>query len=234
MALNNNTCFHLSMGMCPCVVTTHNDSSSSSSSSSSSNNNNVCIHLSMGVCHCSHVSTSSSSKGTVSPSDTIESHAPCSSSTKKRKHGRKDDTNRARKRARNDVERMRWGYSLDLKIYDDPWKIKKVLQKSDLGNMSRLLLSKDLAENLVLPVLNDEERRDAESDRGTQVLILDVDTNSMHSLLFKRWGSSRSYVFIDKWVQDFVKRRHLKEGDEIGFHWDPYNHHFAFTVLQDY
>ncbi|KAE9607513.1 hypothetical protein Lal_00026649 [Lupinus albus] len=225
MALNNITCLHLPLGMCPCVVTTH--------SSSSSNNDNVCIHLSIGVCPCSHASTSSSSKG-VSPSDTIESHAPCYSSTKKRKHGQKDDTNGARKRARNVVETLRWGYSLDLMLYDDPWKIKKVLQKSDLGNMSRLLLSKDLAENLVLPVLNADERRDAESDRGTQVLILDLDTNSMHSLLFKRWGSSKSYVFIDKWVQDFVKRRHLKAGDEIGFHWDPYNHHFSFTVLQDY
>ncbi|CAL0331080.1 unnamed protein product [Lupinus luteus] len=184
----------------------------------------------MGVCHCSHDSASASSRG-VSACDTTESCTPCSSSTKKRKHDPKDDTNGARKRACNDNEIIRWGYSLDLVIYDDPWKIKKVLQKSDIGNMSRLLLPKDLAENLVLPVLNADERRDAETERGTEVWIWDVDTNSMHSLLFKRWGSSKSYVFIDKWVQGFVKRRHLKEGDEIGFHWDPYNHQFAFTVL---
>ncbi|OIV94149.1 hypothetical protein TanjilG_31574 [Lupinus angustifolius] len=175
----------------------------------------------MGVCPCSHASLSH-----------CESCTSCSSSTKKRKQGQKDDTNGARKRARNDVERIRWGYSLDLMLYDDPWKIKKVLQKSDLGNMSRLLLSKDLAENLVLHVLNADERRDAETGIGTEISIWDLDTNSMHSLLFKRWGSSKSYVFIDKWVQDFVKRRHLKEGDEVAFHWDPYNHHFAFTVLQ--
>ncbi|KAE9584873.1 putative transcription factor B3-Domain family [Lupinus albus] len=217
--------------MFPCVITTQSDYSSFSSSSS--NNDNVCIHLSIGVCPCSHASTSSSSSKGVSLSDTIESHAPFSSSTKKRKHGQKDGTNGARKRSCNDVETMRWGYSLDLMLYDDPWKIKKVLQKSDLGNMSRLLLSKDLAENLVLPILNADERRDAETDRGVRVSIRDVDTNSMHSLLFKRWGSSKSYVFIDKWVQDFVKRRHLKVGDEIGFHWDPYNHHFGFTVLQN-
>ncbi|XP_019421579.1 PREDICTED: B3 domain-containing protein At2g33720-like isoform X1 [Lupinus angustifolius] len=217
MALNNNTCFNLSLSMCSSIVTTQTDYSSSSSL----NNNNVCVHLSMGVCPCSHASLSH-----------CESCTSCSSSTKKRKQGQKDDTNGARKRARNDVERIRWGYSLDLMLYDDPWKIKKVLQKSDLGNMSRLLLPKDLAENLVLPVLNVDARRDAESERGTRVWIWDVDTNSMHSLLFKRWGSSKSYVFIDKWVQDFVKRRNLKEGDEVRFHWNPYNHHFAFTVLQ--
>ncbi|CAL0331078.1 unnamed protein product [Lupinus luteus] len=68
--------------------------------------------------------------------------------------------------------------------------------------------------------------------RGIQDGIWDVNTNSMHSLLFKRWGSSKSYVFIDKWVQDFVKRRHLKLEDDIAFHWDPCNHHFAFTILQ--
>ncbi|XP_019421580.1 PREDICTED: uncharacterized protein LOC109331497 isoform X2 [Lupinus angustifolius] len=138
MALNNNTCFNLSLSMCSSIVTTQTDYSSSSSL----NNNNVCVHLSMGVCPCSHASLSH-----------CESCTSCSSSTKKRKQGQKDDTNGARKRARNDVERI-------------------------------------------------------------------------------RWGSSKSYVFIDKWVQDFVKRRHLKEGDEVAFHWDPYNHHFAFTVLQ--
>ncbi|CAL0331079.1 unnamed protein product [Lupinus luteus] len=209
MALNNNSCFHLSLGMCSSIVTTQTDYSSSSSS----NNNNVCIHLSMGVCPCLHASGSSSKS--VSPCDTIGTHTQCSSSTQKRKHRQKDNINGARKRACNDVERIRWGYSLDLMLYDDPWKIKKVLQKSDLGNMSRLLLSKDLAENLVLPMLDDDARRDAKTERGTKVSIWDVDTNSMHSLLFKRWGSSKSYVFIDKWVQDFVKRRHLKEGDEV-------------------
>ncbi|CAL0331081.1 unnamed protein product [Lupinus luteus] len=226
MAFNNKTCSDLLLGMSPCVVTVKTEYSSSSSSSS---NNDVCFHLSMGVCPCSHA-YDSSSKG-MSTCDTTRSLTPCSSSTNKRKHDQKDDSIRQRKKACNDRERIRWGYSLDLMLYDDPWKIKKVLQKSDIGNMSRLLLPKDLAENLVLPVLNADARRDAETERGTKLWIWDVDTNSMHSLLFKRWGSSKSYVFIDKWVQDFVKRRDLKAEDEVAFHWDPYNHHFAFTVL---
>ncbi|XP_061342566.1 B3 domain-containing protein At2g33720-like [Gastrolobium bilobum] len=122
------------------------------------------------------------------------------------------------------VERS-WGYSLDLMLYDDPWKIKKVLNGSDLGNMSRLLLPKDFAENLVVPVL------DGDVERGVQVEIWDVDTASIHSLIFKKRVSSRSYVFIGNWVKDFVSRRGLKKGDEIGLHWDPYKNRFNFSVL---
>ncbi|XP_027336987.1 putative B3 domain-containing protein At1g78640 [Abrus precatorius] len=113
-------------------------------------------------------------------------------------------------------------------LYDDPWKIKKVLKESDLGNMSRLMLGKDLAEKFVLPVLGDA----AEIEKGVSVKIWDVDTYTMHSLVFKKWASSRCYIFMGKWVQDFVKRRGLKKGDEIGFYWDPYNSHFNFSVLR--
>ena len=33
-------------------------------------------------------------------------------------------------------------------------------------------------------------------------------------------------------MEDFVKRRDLKVGDEIGFHWDPYKRRFDFSVLK--
>ncbi|KAJ1432380.1 DNA-binding barrel domain superfamily [Sesbania bispinosa] len=88
------------------------------------------------------------------------------------------------------------------------------------------LAGRDLAQELVLPMLG----ADADLDNGTQVMIWDVDTNSIHSLLFKRWVSSRSYVFIGSCVQDFVIRRALKKGDDIGFHWDLYNNYFNFSV----
>ncbi|KAJ1432385.1 DNA-binding barrel domain superfamily [Sesbania bispinosa] len=133
------------------------------------------------------------------------------SSSKKGKHDDEAHIGSTKKACSNEVDR-RWGYSTELMLYDDPWKIKKILKESYLGNMSRLLLGRDLAQELVLPVLG----ADTDLDNGTQVSIWDVDTNSMHSLLFKRWVSSRSYVFIGSWVQDFVIRRALKKGDEIG------------------
>lgn len=54
----------------------------------------------------------------------------------------------------------------------------------------------------------------------------------MHSLVFKRCGSVRRYFFIGKWIQDFVKRRNLKTGDEIDIHWDPYKNHFDFSFFR--
>ena len=54
----------------------------------------------------------------------------------------------------------------------------------------------------------------------------------MHSLVFKRWVPSRSYVFIGNWIKDFVARRGLRKGDEIGFQWNPFKNGFDFSVLQ--
>ncbi|KAJ1379127.1 DNA-binding barrel domain superfamily [Sesbania bispinosa] len=113
------------------------------------------------------------------------------SSTKNRKHDDKAHIGSRKKACSNEVD-MSWGYSTELMLSDDPWKIKKILKESDLGNLSTFLLGRDLAQELVLPVLG----VDVDLDNGTQVMIWDVDTNSMHTLLFKRWLSSRSYVFI--------------------------------------
>lgn len=158
--------------------------------------NKICTHLSLGLC---------SSCTTTNETQLV---------TKERKLVKQA----------TDGER-RWGYTTDLFLYDDAWKINKVLKESDLGNMSRLLLGKELTEDLVLPVVGD-----AANERGIQVRVFDVDTNSMHSLIFKIWVSSKSYVFMEKWVKDFVARRDLKKGDVIGLHWDSYNNHF-FVVL---
>ncbi|XP_061340694.1 B3 domain-containing protein At2g33720-like [Gastrolobium bilobum] len=132
-------------------------------------NTMVCTHLSLGKCHCN----------TTNEDVSV-------SLTKKRKISEETSV-AARKKVCGERS---WGYSTDLIFCDDPWKIKKVLLCSDLGNMSRLLLPKDLAENLVVPVL------DGDVEKGVQVEIWDVDTASIHSLVFKKWVCSRSYVFI--------------------------------------
>ena len=144
----------------------------------------------------------------------------------------KDDgrmrTNVMREREEEDNH---WDYSTKLMLYDDPWKIKKLLTKSDLGNLSRLLLPKKSIEDLVLPVLSVESKREAKTEEGTKITIWDVDTQSMHYLVFKFWVSSRSYVFIDNWTKEFVNRRSLQINDEIGFHWNSYKNQFDFSVL---
>ncbi|KAG4982747.1 hypothetical protein AAZX31_10G098800 [Glycine max] len=139
----------------------------------------------------------------------------CSSSTKKRKLCNKANVGSRNKKLKNED--------------DEVWKIKKVLKESDVGSMSRLILTREMAEKFVLPVLGDDADQ---IDSGVSVQIWDADTNSMHSLVFKRWVSSRSYVFIGNWIKDFVARRGLRKGDEIGFQWNPFKNGFEFSVLQ--
>ena len=130
-----------------------------------------------------------------------------------------------------DVETIRnWECSTELMLYDDPWRIKKVLTQTDLGNNSRLLLNKELAQDLVVSVLGSE----AAENEGVNVAVWDVDTNSLHSLVFKIRPSNKSPVFKENWIKDFVVRRVLKKGDEIGMHWDPYKKRFDFSVLRAY
>lgn len=179
-----------------------------------SNNNNICTHFTLGCCSCTPT--------------TINDTQPAIDSfngARKSKFEEKETNDQRKKKAQGNevVETMSWGYSTELMLYDDPWKIKKVLQKSDLGNLSRLLFTTELVEKLVLPVLGIANNLDAIRD-GIQVNYdFDLDTKSMHNLVFKKWFSSGSYVFMGKWVKEFVVRRGLEEGDEIGLHWDPYN-----------
>lgn len=160
--------------------------------------------------------TSSFSKTNIYPFNTTCTHlslgiCPCSISKTHTYH----------------IGRRWWGYTTNLVLYDDPWKIKKVLQVSDLED--KLLLAKDLADELVLLVLGADA--DADLERGTLVRVYDSDTDTMHGLIFKKCGFSGNYGFFYNWDYDFVMRRGLKKGDEIGFHWDSYKKHFDFSVL---
>ncbi|KAK7304212.1 hypothetical protein RJT34_15335 [Clitoria ternatea] len=157
---------------------------------------------------------------------------------KKRKSSISESSNLRTSRRRfcssnkNEEDSRNKGVSTTLKLYDDPWKIKKTLTDSDLGILSRLLLAADLVKKQILPMLGVDHARNAETEEGTPVRVWDLDTKSMHQLVLKRWSSSKSYVLIGKWNQDFVRRRDLRKGDEIGFHWDPYNCAFNFCVLK--
>nr|XP_023880110.1 B3 domain-containing protein At2g33720-like [Quercus suber] len=67
---------------------------------------------------------------------------------------------------------------------------------------------------------------------GLSVTVFDQDSTSDYELVFKKWHSSKSYVFNGKWHGDFVVRRELKVGDIIGLYWDPRHSKFNFCVLQ--
>lgn len=127
-----------------------------------------------------------------------------------------------------------WGVNTALRLFDDPWKIKKVLTASDVqSHYNRLMLPSDMVKNLVRPVLTEDEKSELDSGGRIDIKFWDIDADpmSLHSLVLKKWVSSGSYVLIGNWNGDFVKRRQLKEGDNIGLHWDKFNHRFNFSVL---
>ncbi|XP_057986563.1 B3 domain-containing protein At2g33720-like [Hevea brasiliensis] len=118
-----------------------------------------------------------------------------------------------------------------IQMLSDPWKIKKKLTGSDLGNLCRLLVASLSVRNHILPLLSGETVEQIEKD-GAPVPIWDCDTNTEQHMVLKHWRSSNSYVFIKGWMIQFVKRRNLVEGDLIGIYWDPSNSRFNFSVLQ--
>jgi hypothetical protein len=128
--------------------------------------------------------------------------------------------------------------TLGLGIFSDsdqneyPWKIKKWMTESDLGSLSRLLVQTNLVKNHILPFFGTNSLGEIESGKGTRVRVWDQDSQTEHELVFKKWSSSNSYVFIGKWYKDFVKRRELKLGDLIGLYWDSCNSRFNFCVIQ--
>ncbi|OWM82861.1 hypothetical protein CDL15_Pgr029222 [Punica granatum] len=122
--------------------------------------------------------------------------------------------------------------STDLVLYSCLWKIKKKLEKSDLGGLSRLLLPKPDVKKHILPLMSDKWVAKIGSDNGMGVTMWDRDTESEHPVVLKYWWSSGCFVLNGHWIDKFVTRRRLKVGDEIGFFWSHYDWKLYFTVLE--
>ncbi|KAI9122449.1 hypothetical protein K1719_006289 [Acacia pycnantha] len=132
------------------------------------------------------------------------------------------------------------GCSTTLNLYDDPWKIKKFLTASDLGELNRLLLSsEDSTEDLVdTLVLRNNNNNSNSNDNEEKVFIMGREVSVRYRYQVdapadsKATGFLQDLVLIGDWNQDFVKRRSLNKGDEIGLQWDPNNFCFNFSVLK--
>lgn len=123
--------------------------------------------------------------------------------------------------------------STELKLYEDPWVIKKVLTNSDVNGSSRLLLPTNAVEEHIIKRLNQSHIEKIHSNEGARITVIDYDTNmSRHELTLKRWPSTGSYVFVNNWKRDFEKRRGLKCNDEIAMLWDPFNSVVWFRLLR--
>lgn len=130
-------------------------------------------------------------------------------------------------------EDRRCGVSTTLKLcLEDPWKIRKSLRDSDVGNLSRLLIHKTTVKEHILRYMSDELIKHVNSNNGASVRVWDTDSRSAHDMVFKLWPSCHSYVLMGKWGREFVKRRDLKAGDMIGLRWNSFSSMFHFCVLQ--
>ncbi|XP_048131553.1 B3 domain-containing protein At2g33720-like [Rhodamnia argentea] len=123
------------------------------------------------------------------------------------------------------------GVSTELTLLYDPYKIKKKLAKGDLGHLSRLLIPRPGVLRHVLPSMSKERVERVKSEKGDKVVVWDPDTRSEHRLVFIYWKSSKSYVLKGGWKKEFVERKGLADGDEIGIYWDPIASSFVFGLL---
>ncbi|XP_058784554.1 B3 domain-containing protein At2g33720-like [Vicia villosa] len=208
-------CPHLALGSCSCSTRVtkkrkrahqetnkNNNVSSSLLDISSYPKTFVCLHLSLSVCTCLHETQT----------------------VKKQKRVQQETNVSTTNSTRSTV-----GTSSDSSTnVGDSWMIKKVLTKSDLDDNCRLLLNRDLAKKWVVPVV---DKAKAEND-GVEVEVFDVDTGFPVSLTFKIRPSNDSHVFNNTWITDFVDRRSLKKGDEIGLKWNEEKKRFDFSVLR--
>ncbi|KAL7183042.1 hypothetical protein ACSBR1_041681 [Camellia fascicularis] len=127
---------------------------------------------------------------------------------------------------------MDLGVSTKLKLFEDPWKIKKTLTSGDVNeHLCRLLLPAGAVDKHIMAVWGGERVEHVNNMRGERVVVWDYNTGSEHELVFKKWHTSKSFVLVDNWVTRFVRRRELRDGDEIGLFWDASNSRFDFRVL---
>ncbi|XP_047251152.1 uncharacterized protein LOC124886514 [Capsicum annuum] len=100
-----------------------------------------------------------------------------------------------------------------IKVTKDSW-ITKPLTKSDVNGCSRLLLPRQEVKNYVLPFMDEEQQYTICNDScGIDVTVFDVDTQTEHSLTFKKWNGN--FYLIKAWTAEFVKRRNLEKDDVI-------------------
>ncbi|WOG85846.1 hypothetical protein DCAR_0105039 [Daucus carota subsp. sativus] len=160
--------------------------------------------------------------------------------------GHEDDERYSRRQARRlrrfsfytaeeEAEERLHGVCTKLKLYHDPWKIKKVLEQSDVNNLCRLMISRRMVQQHIVKVWERARRfedvQSLEEGGGVGVKVWDCNRGKEFELVLKKHVSTDCYVFCGTWRSQFVSERELKKGDEIGLFWCNYSHCFFFSVL---
>ncbi|KAM7491401.1 hypothetical protein LguiA_034322 [Lonicera macranthoides] len=116
--------------------------------------------------------------------------------------------------------------SLDQESY---WRNStKELTKCDVDGSCRLLWPTQQVEGEVLRCMDQGLAERCRSNDGVRFEVEDLDTNTKHHLVLKRWVTN-SFVFTTNWKRDFVDRRKLVQGDVVGLLWDGHSK-FYFSL----
>ncbi|KAL2481293.1 B3 domain-containing protein [Abeliophyllum distichum] len=116
---------------------------------------------------------------------------------------------------------------------EDPnhWTIRKFLTESDINSSSRLLIGRNEVLRHIAPFFTDNPSEFCQNNERIYTIVYDVNTHTGHTLTLAKWKTN-SFVLINNWLQQFVKRRLLMVNDEVGLRWDAYNARLEFTVLR--
>ncbi|KAM7494240.1 hypothetical protein LguiB_028849 [Lonicera macranthoides] len=104
----------------------------------------------------------------------------------------------------------------------DPRLIRKTLTFSDVNGSCRLLLLTKDVEDYVLSSMEEDKAKMCKTNTGVRFEVWDLDDESCggHHLVLKKWAGANSFVLNGGWKKNFVNRKGLQEGDEIGFAFD--------------
>ncbi|XP_004301829.1 PREDICTED: putative B3 domain-containing protein At1g78640 [Fragaria vesca subsp. vesca] len=112
----------------------------------------------------------------------------------------------------------------------DAW-YKKRLNDGDVSKSRDMLpVSKSWVVDQVLPFLDESAAERIKRGQSERVIVKDCELDTFHVLYLKKQKTGR-FVFVGRWRDDFVIRRNLKEGDNIGLCWQQEESMFSFTAF---
>ncbi|KAK9265375.1 hypothetical protein L1049_003525 [Liquidambar formosana] len=72
------------------------------------------------------------------------------------------------------------------------------------------MLATEIFQTHVVPMLGPYRAKEIETHPGLGITVWDLDADTEHRMTFKRRLAAGSYVFINNWRREFVKRRSLE------------------------
>lgn len=111
------------------------------------------------------------------------------------------------------------------------WQMRKMITHSDVAARTHFIkLDNDDVKQYILAHWNDNKIKRATID-DIKMMVEDLDTKTEHEVNFRYYKPHDSYYLEGLWRKNFIDRRFLLAGDEIGLNYDPVSAKLLFRVL---